>query len=64
MARSRTSRSSRHLVGRASAPWWCDVIDAALVLLATDADEILTSDPDDIVILALASGVHADVVRL
>jgi hypothetical protein len=41
-----------------------DVIDAALVLLAADGDEILTSDPDDLVILALASGVHADIVRL
>lgn len=32
--------------------------------LATDGDEILTSDPDDVVILTLASGVHVDVVRL
>lgn len=54
-------RAAGVLLARAGAS---DVIDAALVLLATDGDEILTSDPDDIVTLALASGVHADVVRL
>ena len=40
-----------------------DVIDAALVLLAGDGDEIVTSDPDDIERLAAASGRHLDVVR-
>lgn len=39
-----------------------DVIDAAVVLLATDGDEILTSDPQDLAVLAAASGVHADLV--
>lgn len=29
-----------------------DVIDAALVLLAEDGDEIITSDPDDLTLLA------------
>lgn len=41
-----------------------DVIDAAVVLLAADGDEILTSDPDDLAALAAASGVHADVVAV
>jgi hypothetical protein len=39
-----------------------DVIDAALVLLAQDGDEILTADPDDLRALVEASGVHADVL--
>lgn len=41
-----------------------DVVDAALVLLAGDGDEILTSDPDDIERLAGASGRHLDVIRV
>lgn len=41
-----------------------DVIDAAVVLLAADGDEILTSDPQDLSLLAAASGVHADVVGI
>jgi hypothetical protein len=40
-----------------------DVLDAALVLIAADGDEILTSDIDDLVTLAAASGVHADLRR-
>jgi hypothetical protein len=39
-----------------------DVIDAALVCLASDGDDILTSDPDDIEPLALASGRHVELV--
>ncbi|MBO0806043.1 MAG: hypothetical protein J2P25_23600 [Nocardiopsaceae bacterium] len=39
-----------------------DVIDAALVLLAEDGDEIVTSDPDDIGVLAGHAGLHIDVV--
>jgi hypothetical protein len=39
-----------------------DVVDAALVLLATDGDTILTSDPRDLVPLAAASGIHVDIV--
>lgn len=54
-------RSAGALLARAGSS---DVIDAALVLLATDGDEILTSDPDDLAILALAAGVHAEIVRL
>ena len=40
-----------------------DVIDAALVLLADDGDEIVTSDPDDLGPLARASGRHVELVR-
>lgn len=39
-----------------------DVVDAALVLLAMDADALLTSDPDDLARLAAAAGLHIDVV--
>ncbi|MGH8878216.1 MAG: PIN domain-containing protein [Stackebrandtia sp.] len=39
-----------------------DVIDAAVVLLAEDDDLILTSDPDDLVALAAASGTHVEIV--
>ena len=54
-------RAAGVLLARAGAS---DVIDAALVLLASDGDEILTSDPDDVAMLARASGVHVDVVSL
>ena len=40
-----------------------DVIDAALVLLAADGDDIVTSDPDDLEPLALASGRHVELIR-
>ncbi len=39
-----------------------DVIDAALVLLATDGDWILTSDAGDLRVLAEAAGVHVELV--
>jgi len=39
-----------------------DVIDAALVLLAGDGDDILTSDPDDLQPLAEACGRHVEIV--
>lgn len=41
-----------------------DVIDAGVVLLATDGDTILTSDPRDLRPLAAAAGVHVDLVRV
>ena len=47
------------LLGRAGAS---DVVDAALVLLAADGDDILTSDPDDLRALAAAAGVHVELV--
>jgi hypothetical protein len=39
-----------------------DAIDAALVCLAADGDEILTSDPGDLTRLARAAGLHVDLV--
>lgn len=39
-----------------------DVIDAAVVLLAGDDDLILTSDPEDLVVLAAASGIHVEII--
>lgn len=39
-----------------------DVVDAALLLLARDGDEVLTSDPGDLLDLAAAAGVHVDLV--
>jgi hypothetical protein len=39
-----------------------DVIDAALVLLGSDGDTVLTSDPRDLTVLASAAGVHVDIV--
>lgn len=41
-----------------------DVIDAALVLLASDGDEILTSDPHDLHALAAAAGAHVELIAV
>ncbi|MFN0026138.1 MAG: hypothetical protein ACKV2O_02970 [Acidimicrobiales bacterium] len=41
-----------------------DVIDAAVVLLARDGDEIFTSDPGDLTTLARAAGLHIELVRM
>jgi hypothetical protein len=41
-----------------------DVVDAALVLLADDGDQIVTSDPRDIEPLALAARRHVDLIRV
>lgn len=41
-----------------------DVIDAALVLLAGDGDEIMTSDPRDLAMLACATGVHVELLAV
>ncbi|MDX2092035.1 MAG: hypothetical protein SFX73_29495 [Kofleriaceae bacterium] len=49
------------LLGRARKT---DVVDAAVVLLATDGDTIVTSDPGDLEALAKAAGVHVDLVRV
>jgi hypothetical protein len=38
------------------------VVDAAVVLLAGDGDEILTSDARDLTALASASGIHVELV--
>ncbi len=54
-------RAAGTLLARAGAS---DVVDAALVLVAADGDEILTSDPQDLAVLAGAAGVHADLVNV
>lgn len=41
-----------------------DVIDASLVLLTTDGDSLLTSDPSDLAPLAAAAGLQVDLVRV
>jgi hypothetical protein len=40
-----------------------DVIDAAVVMLATDGDEIVTIDRNDLQQLAAASGRHVELIR-
>jgi hypothetical protein len=47
------------LLGRAGGD---DAIDAAVVCLATDGDDIVTSDPADLKALAEAAGVHVDLL--
>lgn len=47
------------LLGAARA---ADVIDAALLLLALDDDEVLTSDPQDLIELARAAGTHVELI--
>jgi hypothetical protein len=39
-----------------------DAIDAVLICLAVDGDEILTSDPEDLKRLAVVAGLHIDLV--
>jgi hypothetical protein len=39
-----------------------DAIDAAVVCLAGDGDDILTSDPGDLRVLAEAAGVHVELI--
>lgn len=41
-----------------------DVIDAAVVLLAADGDDILTSDPDDLTALAAAGDTHVELITV
>lgn len=54
-------RAVGELLGRARTK---DVVDAALVLLAADGDQLLTSDPDDLTSLAVAAGIHLELVRV
>jgi len=54
-------RRAGMLLGRARA---ADVVDAALVLLAQDGDSVLTSDPEDIMRLAVSAGLDVDVMRV
>jgi DNA-binding transcriptional MocR family regulator len=39
-----------------------DAMDAAVVSLAADGDDILTSDPSDLRALAQAAGVHVELI--
>jgi len=57
---ARLGRSAGVLLGEAGLS---DVIDAALVLLSTDGDDIITSDPDDLTRLAAAAGRHVELLR-
>jgi hypothetical protein len=41
-----------------------DVIDAAVVLLADDGDDIYTSDPGDLRSLAMAAGRHVELISV
>ena len=53
-------RAAGKLLGVAGLP---DVVDAAVVLLATDGDEIVTADLADLEQLAAASGRHVELVH-
>jgi hypothetical protein len=52
-------RQAGVLLGAAGA---ADVIDAAVVLLAHDGDDIYTSDPTDLTELARAAGRHVEII--
>jgi hypothetical protein len=53
-------RAAGELLARAGAS---DVIDAALVLLAYDGDDIVTSDAEDLEPLAAHLGRHVEILR-
>lgn len=52
-------RKAGRLLGRAGAH---DVIDAALVVLAEDGDEIITSDPADLALLSTYTGIGVELI--
>lgn len=54
-------RAAGDLLARAGS---ADVIDAALVLLADDGDDIVTSDPEGIEPLAAHLGRHVELLRV
>ncbi len=56
----RLGRSAGALLGKAGLS---DVIDAAVVLLSADGDDIITSDPGDLSRLAAQSGRHVELIR-
>jgi hypothetical protein len=41
-----------------------DAIDASVVCLAADGDDILTSDPSDLRALAEAAGIYIDLIPI
>jgi hypothetical protein len=53
-------RGAGELLGTAGSS---DVIDAAIVLLSVDDDEIITSDRDDFEPLVVAAGRHVELTR-
>jgi hypothetical protein len=57
----RLGRAAGELLARAGS---ADVIDAAIVLLADDGDDIVTSDPEDIEVLAARLGRHVELVAV
>ena len=57
----RLGRAAGELLARAGTS---DVIDAALVLLAVDGDEIVTSDAADLKPLAAFTGQHVELVHV
>lgn len=54
-------RAAGALLARAGS---ADAIDAALVLVAEDGDEIATCDADDLAPLAALSGRHVEIIRV
>jgi len=57
----RLGRTAGSLLARGDS---IDVIDAALVLLAEDGDDIVTSDPEDLEPLAAQLGRHVELLRV
>jgi hypothetical protein len=55
----RLGRRAGLLLARSGAS---DVVDASVICLAQDGDEILTSDPADLLDLARASGTHLELI--
>lgn len=53
-------RRAGMLLGRAGAT---DVVDACVVLIAGDGDDIITSDGGDLRDLAAAAGVHVELIQ-
>jgi hypothetical protein len=49
------------LLGRAGTS---DVVDASVICLAQDGDDILTSDPSDLLDLARAAGAHVELIHV
>jgi len=54
-------RRAGNLLGRSGQ---ADVIDSALICLANDGDDILTSDPDDLRVLAEAADLHVEITAV
>jgi hypothetical protein len=61
--RSLDERLGRAAGGLLASTRMSDVVDAALVALAADGDEIITLDSDDLGQLAAAAALHIELVR-